>query len=159
MPGTGDALLTPSLDRHRPRDYSGSIEQPPWRVSSMVYGAILGGPLALMILGLTNAGRLRAPEGTAGRIAAVCTASLVAAFAVAHLLGIEAGRLVVGVFGLLAFAVVRRWLMPADRVRQMYAPDEEAVTHQGIFAVTVGVVFFSLLVTLLLDAFATELLG
>ncbi|HWT91477.1 MAG TPA: hypothetical protein VN238_00635 [Solirubrobacteraceae bacterium] len=160
MPRTGDALLTPTLTDHRPRDYTGSIERPPWRTGSLVYGAILGGPLALLILALFDAGRLRAPAGTAQRIAAVCVACLVASVTVARLLGLDAGgRLVVGLFGLLAFVPVRRSLLPADRIRAMYAPDDdEAVVYESIFAVTVGVVFFSLLVTVLLDAIVGEVL-
>lgn len=158
MPTDGD-LLTPTLTGHQPRDYSGTQERPPWRAGSLVYGAILGGPLALLVLGPIDARRLRAPAGTGAKIAALALVCLLAGVTAAHLIGGEASNLVLGAFGLAAFGGAWLMLRSAERVRSVYSPSgDEALDFESVLAATVGAVLVAWLGSGILRSIVAELL-
>lgn len=159
MPRTGDALLTPTLTDHRPRDFTGTEERPPWAASSLVYGAILGGPLALMILASIDAKRLRAPRGTAAKILAITGVCLLVAVVLEHLIGGDAARLIVQASGLVAFGGVWLLLRSPDRVHSVFSPNANPDDdHESVFAATVGAVFVAFFATEILRSIVAEVL-
>lgn len=158
MPTDGD-LLTPTLTSHRPRDYTGTQERPPWSAASLVYPAILGGPLALIILGPIEAGRLRAPRGVAARIVALSAVCLAAGVVLAEAIGGDAARLIVQAFGLAAFGGAWLLLRGPDRVHSMCSPhDDRDSDHESILPAAVGTVLVCLLVNGMLQAIVADVL-
>jgi hypothetical protein len=121
-PVHGD-LLTPTLAGHRPRDWGSRL---PWRVSSQLYVAFLGGPLAVLLVALLNAPRLRLGGRTVALIVAVGVAGTVAGVLAAALVpGDTAPRLVVQLAGVASYGALYLLQRSPDRIHSTFSPHED----------------------------------
>ena len=136
-------LLTPTLGEHRPRDWSGP--RLPFRVSSQVYVALVGGPVALTIVGLLNAPRLRLDRRSTVLMAlAGLVATLAGTAAAAFVRGDVAPRLFLQIAGVLAFGAFHLLQRTPERVHTMFSPnrdpdeDHASLWGPGIAAIVAG---------------------
>jgi hypothetical protein len=122
VPTVQGDLLTPTLQAHRPRDWSGRL---PWRLESQVYPAILGGPLAATIVAVLNARRLQMPERTVRLMAGGGLAATLLALTVITLLDRGATRLLLGAAGVSLYFAFHQVQRPADRVHATFSPHDD----------------------------------
>ena len=134
-------LLTPTLSSHRPRDWAGRL---PWRVSSQVYPAILGGPISATLAAVINARRLRMPPKAIWTMVAVGLLTTAAAVGASLASDADAVRLLISVAGLAAYGVFYLLQRSPDRVHSTFSPHEdpdedyESFLAAGIAAIVVG---------------------
>lgn len=143
MPGSSP-LLTPTLADHVPRDWTAAL---PWRLGSQIYVAVLGGPLAVTIIAVLNARRLRMPAtlqfALAGIGVAVMAAVLLAASAVS---ADDVTRLFTQLSGAAAFGFMFLLQRPYDRAHQVFSPhideddDYDSLWGPGVAAIIGGFV-------------------
>jgi hypothetical protein len=122
--------------------------RPPWSVPALVFPALVGGPLAVTVLGLINGRRLRI--GTAGQ-ASVAVAGVVAfglRLLAAALLGGSAGggRIASGLAGALAYGVVTYFQQRPYRAFALRGGDSAGLLWPGV-AATVGAIVVDLVCT------------
>jgi len=112
----------------------------PWRLSSQVYVAFFGGVLAVTVISLINARRLRMPASGQAAVVGVGALGLagVIAFAVLSSLPAEA-RVVIQLISLAAWGLMFLVQRPYDRVHTMFSDrdddDYESLVAPGFAAV------------------------
>lgn len=118
-----DELFAPSLGhrRHRP---TGSDR--PWRLSSQVYVAFLGGALAVTPIAAGNAYKLGLPKSRIVAIVAIGIASFAAAVTVAVVTGSSAAAALTRLCALAGYGGMYLIQRQADRVYSFGQDDEEA---------------------------------
>ena len=123
-----DDLLQPTLAGREEAQH----ETPPFRLSSQVYVAFFGGPLAVGGIGAFNAGILQMPKRAIAAIVAVAVVAEAAFLTVFAVAGLEdSGRLVSTVAGLAAFGAIYLIQRSADRVYHFHSREEEP--YQSLF--------------------------
>jgi tetratricopeptide (TPR) repeat protein len=118
---SGD-LLTPTLTGHRPRERTDRL---PWRLSSLLYPSILGGPIAAVVVAVLNGRRLRADRESLWSIAIAGFLATAAAVALAVLVESDETRILVSVCGLAVYGVAYRLERSPDRVYTTFSPRED----------------------------------
>lgn len=138
-------LLTPTLAEHVPRDWSAAL---PWRLGSQVYVAVLGGPIAVAIIAVLNARRLRMPGWLVGVIVAIGVTVFAATMAVSTAItDDDFARLVRQLSGAAAFGLMYLVQRPYDRVHHLYSPNEdEDDNYASLWGPGLAVLFAALLV-------------
>jgi hypothetical protein len=129
-------LLEPTLQRHVAR-----TDGPrPWRVSSQIYVAILGGPLAVTAIALVNAGRLRLPDRKRLLIAAI--GLLTAALAVAVMASLpEEARVLGALSGALAAGPFYLLMRSYDRAYFAFSPLDDEAAYRSLWGPGLVAVF------------------
>lgn len=137
-------LLQPTLQDHVPRTYEGRSR--PWRTGSQIYVAILGGPVAVTVIALLNARRLRMPRSKELVIAAVGIVATLAAIAVI-LAAPGEGRVLAGLMGAVAAGPFYLLMRSYDRAYFSFTNDDlsedeayESLWGPGIAAVIGGLI-------------------
>ena len=122
----GDDLLQPVLaERRQP----GETGRRPWRLSSQVYVALLGGPLAILAIATLNARRLRLPLGAQAAIAAAALVAEAVVIVLARSADIaDSARIISAAAGVAAYGVAFLIQRSADRVFAYHADEEEPYT-------------------------------
>lgn len=149
MAAPGD-LLTPTLTDHRPRARAAGAL--PWRLGSLVYPAILGGPVAAALVAVLNGRRLGVTGREQAALAAAGLLATAAAVAVAALVDSDVTRVLVAVCGLAVYGVAHRTLRTADRVHATFSPhadpedDYDLFLMPGLAAIAVGLIVLGILV-------------
>ena len=143
-------LLQPTLQDHVPRTYEESSR--PWRTGSQIYVAILGGPVAVTVIALVNARRLRMPQAKTLVIAGIGVAATLAAVAIILAVPGE-GRLIAGLVGAVAAGPFYLLMRSYDRAYYAFTGDEvtddkayASLWGPGIAAVIVGLVLVAAVV-------------
>ncbi|MFC7247572.1 hypothetical protein ACFQO7_34350 [Catellatospora aurea] len=108
---------------------------PPWRPSSIVYPAFLGGPLAVAVLGVLNARRLSLGVNQQLAVAAAGLAAVAARLALTALLGQTQARILGTVFGLLVWGVVSMTQKKAFRAYEYGNGEPASLIGAGLAAV------------------------
>jgi hypothetical protein len=135
-----DDLFTPTIT---PAAYAAD-RRPPWRPGSLLYPAVFGGALAVTVLALVNARRLRLPTGPTLAIAGTGLAAVVARAALTvtlldgHVSG--PGRLVAALSGVAVWAVAnltqkgrfRSWEMRGGTPAPLVLPGIAAALGLGL---------------------------
>jgi hypothetical protein len=121
-------LLTPTLQGHRPRDWA---SRRPWRLSSQVFVAFLGGPLAVTLIAALNGERLALDRSRLGLIALIGLAGTAAGVLAAGLLPGDAPRLIVQVAGVLTCGPLYVLQRSPDRVFSTFSPHDDPDEDYG----------------------------
>lgn len=142
-----DDLLVPSLQEHEPE---ARRAQRPWRLGSQIYVAFLGASIAVAVIALLNARRLRVPpKGQAIIVAAgLAGAAISMAAAAVAFSGPDASRglrVVVQLLSTLAWGPMFLVQRPHDRIYQVFytqnVPEDEvyeSLLAPGLAAVVGG---------------------
>lgn len=135
-----DDLFTPTIT---PATYA--PQRPPWRPGSLIYPAVFGGPLAVTVLALVNARRLRLPGRPTLAIAGAGLAAVVTRMVVTvalldgHMSG--PGRLVGALSGAVVWAVANLTQKGRFRTYEMRGGEPASLVLPGIgAAVGLGIV-------------------
>jgi hypothetical protein len=126
---TGD-LLTPTLTDHRPRDPAGPR---PWRLTSLVYPSIIGGPATAAVVAVVNARRLRVPGRTLVVLAAAGVLATAIATALAVLVEHEEARILIAVCGVAVYGLAHRLERSADRIHATFSPHTDPAADYAPF--------------------------
>jgi len=115
----------------------------PWRLSSQVYVAFFGGVLAVTVISLINARRLRMPASGQAAVVGVGALGLagVIAFAVLSSLPAEA-RVVIQLISLAAWGLMFLVQRPYDRVHTMFSDRDEDDDYESLVAPGFAAVIF-----------------
>jgi hypothetical protein len=131
-----DDLLQPVLAE---REQPGAAGSRPWRLSSQVYVALLGGPLGILAIGTLNARRLKLPTSAQVGIAAAALLAEAVVIVLAHVADLtSAARIVSAAAGVAAYGVAFLIQRSADRVFNYHAEEENpyaSLLGPGIAAV------------------------
>jgi hypothetical protein len=115
-------LLTPTLGNHRPRDRS---SRRPWHLSSQVFVAFLGGPLAVTLVAVLNGLRLRMARSKLAVMVAIGAAGMIAGVLAAGLMAGDTPRLLVQIAGVLTSGPLYLLQRSPDRVYTTFSPRED----------------------------------
>lgn len=147
-----DGLLRPTLADHVPLT---SDARRPWRLSSQVYVAFFGGVLAVTVIAMLNARRLRMPGSRQAAIAGFGALGLGAVIVAAAVASLPSGaRILVQLISLGAWGMMFLAQRPYDRVHSVFSDrddddDYESLVAPGLAAVALlGVPVLALVVSL-----------
>jgi hypothetical protein len=136
--GTDDLLQPVLAEREQP----GAAGERPWRLSSQVYVALLGGPLAILAIATLNAGRLKLPAAALAWIAAAALVAEAIVIVLANVADLtNAARIVSAAAGVAAYGVAYLVQRSSDRVFNYHAVEEDpyaSLLGPGIAAVVVA---------------------
>ena len=137
-----NGLLEPTLAAHVPRT---GVDPRPWRVGSQIYVGILGGPIAVTIIALLNALRLRMPSRALALIGAVGVAAIALAVLLVSVLPEEAriGAQITGAAAAGLFYLLQR---RHDRVYFAFSDEDDDLAYDSLWGPGVGAVIAGIVV-------------
>lgn len=135
-----DGLLQPTLGDHAP---PAPGAKRPWRLSSQVYVAFFGGVLAVTVISLINARRLRMPASGQAAVVGVGALGLVAMIVFAVVAALPSGaRIVLQLISLAAWGLMFLVQRPYDRVHTMFSDRDEDDDYESLVAPGFAAVIF-----------------
>lgn len=135
-----EGLLRPTLADHAPLAPGA---RRPWRLSSQVYVAFFGGVLAVTVIALINARRLRVPGSHQAAVAGFGAVGLVSVVAFAVLASLPSGaRIVVQLISLAAWGLMFLVQRPYDRVHSLFSEREEEDDYESLVGPGLAAVVF-----------------
>ena len=135
-----DGLLQPTLADHVPL---APEAKRPWRLSSQVYIAFFGGVLAVTVIALINARRLRIPGSRQAVVAGIGAVGLTCVIVFAVVSSLPSGaRVIIQLISLAAWGLMFLVQRPYDRVHSLFSDRDEEDDYESLIAPGLAAVVF-----------------